>query len=136
MKRKKYIKQLMALGIQRNDAAGFVEAYRVIKAKKKEYMLSVIMAPPAPPVKISQRPIRKMEVVYHADAMALSTLPPEEAKKMIKRRLVNKLAEGLLDLDAYTISIRAMPPVSYYAGQAIEYRLTIDVVMPEEDCGV
>lgn len=136
MRKKKTIKQLMALGIQRNDAAGFVEACHVIKAKKKEYMLPVIMNPPALPIQISQRPIRKMAVVHHVNAMELYNLPPKEAEKMIKRRLVNKLAEGLLDLGAYRITRRDHPPTSYFGGEVIEYRLTIDVVMPEEDCRV
>jgi hypothetical protein len=129
MRKKRQIKQLMALGIQRNDAAGFVEAYRVIKAKKKEYMLPVIMTPP-PPVAIERRPIRTIAAVYRATERELYTLPPEEADKLIKRRLANNLANGLLDMSMYRISKRALPPASLYEGPSIEYRLYIDVVEP------
>jgi len=133
MRKKKTIKQLMALGIQRNDAAGFVEAYHVIKAKKKEYMLPVIMAPPPPPIEVSRRPIRTMTTVYCTAPMELCNVPSEDAEKYIKRQLARQLAAGLPDLGVYTISKRVLPNMGLYMGQSVEYRMTIDVAMPEDD---
>lgn len=46
MKGKKLRKQLMAMGIGRNDAAGFVRAYRAIRKAKKQELCRDIMNPP------------------------------------------------------------------------------------------
>lgn len=51
---KKTIKQLMALGCQRNDAAAFARTYRKIKAAKREELFPELIAPWMP-VRIARR---------------------------------------------------------------------------------
>lgn len=67
MKGKKLRKQLMAMGIGRNDAAGFIRAYRVIQKAKKQELCRDIMNPPmSAEVLTGGRPltIQRMRVQY------------------------------------------------------------------------
>lgn len=45
MKKKKAVKRLMAMGVQRNDAAAFVATYRAIEAAGKAHLLPVALQP-------------------------------------------------------------------------------------------
>lgn len=67
MREKKMRKQLMAIGIQRNDAAGFIRAYREIQKAGKHKLCRDIMNPPmSAAVPVGGRPmtIQRMRVQH------------------------------------------------------------------------
>ena len=68
MREKKMRKQLMAIGIQRNDAAGFIRAYRVIQKAGKHKLCRDIMNPPmSAAVLVGGRPMTIQRIrVQHA----------------------------------------------------------------------
>lgn len=127
MKQKKKVKQLMALGIQRNDAAGFVRASRIIKAKGLGHMVPGLIEPARPPIIVSQREIKKFAACYTCDWQVESVLTDKENKEYIKRRLGEELGKGLLDNGLCKIQASADR-----VRQVVTYRATIDVAVPRE----
>lgn len=128
MKRKKYIKQLMALGVQRNDAAGFVSAYRACVAAGKEHLLPDILqpAPIVPAIPIIRQPykVAKFAVTMRSSDNDLSWLPREAED--INKQLAREMGLALLDAGAICITMR-----DDYTRRYVEYRATISVAMEE-----
>lgn len=124
MKQKKKIKQLMALGIQRNDAAGFVRASSIIKAKGLP--LPGLIDPPVP-ITVQQRKIKEFAACFTCGWDVELVLPAEEKKEYIKRRLGEEMGKGLLGSGLCKIQARADR-----ARQSVTYRAIIEVAVPQE----
>lgn len=128
MKRKKYIKQLMALGVQRNDAAGFVSAYRACVAAGKEHLLPAILqpAPIVPAFPIIRQPynVAKFAVTLRRSDNDLSWLPRKDED--INKELAREMGLALLDAGAICITKR-----DDYIRRCVEYRATIRVAREE-----
>ena len=128
MKQKKKIKQLMALGIQRNDAAGFVRASRIINAQHMGHLF-YDKIDQRPHIIVNEREIKKFAACFTCCWEVELQLPDEEKKKYIKRRLGEELGKGLLD--SGLCRIQASADVNY-AAPAVTYRATIEVAVPQE----
>lgn len=130
MSRKRQIKRLMALGIQRNDAAGFVKASRILIDKGRADMLPGVLSEPQPII-VSKREIRTFTAQVSTTWLFETTIQAAEEKEdYIKRKLGQALGMGLLDGGLCKIQARA----DMRTGGA-EYRATIDVAVPQEVTG-
>lgn len=122
---KREIKRLMALGIQRNDAAGYLKVCRLIEAKGHrplDYIQPL-------PVIISEREIKKLVVCHMVTGLEESTLQSVDTERYVKHRLAGKLGHALVDHGLCSFSKRAcMDPDNPY----VSYRATIDVAVPQE----
>lgn len=132
MNRKKTIKQLMAIGVQRNDAAAFARAYRKIMDAKREDLFPEIVKPVMPVMGIVQE--------HHVETFQAAYLVPEhhvsyfienkeEFAIRIKDELIQGLARGLMDNGAVIIRIERV-----YGG-ATRYTATVRVAMPNGEYG-
>lgn len=136
MKRKKAIKQLQALGVQRNDAAGFVAAYRAIKAAGKLGQVPGIVEPVHRPLQFTGRPV---DVRPFATTLRISNTPDLILADLmtdanIHTRLARELGEGLLNAGAITIHARPVDIEGVWgASPTVEYRATVNVVMRREN---
>lgn len=127
MNRKRQIKQLMALGIQRNDAAGFVKASRILLDKGRGDMFPGVLGEPLPVI-VSQREIRTFAAQLSTDwIFEMTIMPAAEKEEHIKRKLAVTMGEGLLDSGLCKIQAR---PGSAAGG--VDYRATVDVAVPQE----
>ena len=128
MTRKRYVKQLMALGIQRNDAAGFVKAARIIQDKGMGHLVPDLVFDMPVPINVQQREIKKMAATFTGSIeFELSNLPAEEKKEYIKGRLCHALANGLIDSGLCKITA-----TTDERAHAITYRAAIEVAVPRE----
>jgi hypothetical protein len=127
MSRKRQIKRLMALGIQRNDAAGFVKASRILMDKGMADKVPGLLRE-TPPIIVSRREIRTFAAQVSTTWLFETTIQPvEEKEDYIKRKLGTELGKGLLDSGLCKIQARA----DTRTGGA-DYRATIDVAVPQE----
>ena len=131
MRGKKLRKQLMAIGIQRNDAAGFIRAYRVIQRAKKQELCRDIMYRPMSVGLSFGRPVNLEtlraqyilpdEVLYRAD---------RDRRKQVfgfcKDRLVEGMARELIDKAAVIVQLECR------AKGCTVFRAEIQVAMPEK----
>lgn len=127
MDRKRKVKRLMALGVQRNDAAAFVTTYQAIVAAGKGHLLPDVLHPtlPAiPMVRTNYQPQR------FAVTMRRSTKPDlcwdPSPREDFYKKLAKETGLALLDAGAITITRRDDPDL-----QCVEYRATITVVKEE-----
>ncbi len=127
MTRKKKIKQLMALGIQRNDAAGFVNASRILIEKGIPPMVHAV--PPQPPVIVSQLIFKKYAACVTKSLLEMSRrpLPMEDLEKEMHTRLAKKLGTGLLESGLCEIHRYHNPNTA-----DISMRAEITVAVPRE----
>lgn len=127
MTRKKKIKQLMALGIQRNDAAGFVNASRILIEKGIPPM--VCAAPPQPPITVSQLVFKRYAACVTKSLLELSQrpLPMENPEKEMEDHLAKKLGRGLLASGLCEITQYHNPNTA-----DISMRAEITVAVPRE----
>ena len=127
MSRKREIKRLMALGIQRNDAAGYIKASRILNDKGKLGPLPVVMDRPQPII-VSRREIRKFAAQFCTTWLFETTIQTvEEREDYLKRKLGTELGTGLLDSGLCKIQARADARTG-----GVVYLATIDVAVPEE----
>ena len=131
MRGKKLRKQLMAIGIERNDAAGFIRAYRVIQRAKKQELCRDIMYRPMSVGLSFGRPVNLEtlraqyilpdEVLYGAD---------RDRRKQVwdfcKDRLVEGMARELIDKAAVIVQQECRTK------GCIVFRAEIQVAMPEK----
>ena len=100
MTQKKSIKQLMAIGVQRNDAAAFVRAYRKIRENKREDMLPWILEPEPPKIVRKEFPVATLRATYEISAIELEmqrrATPDADINSTIHGKLVHALANELL----------------------------------------
>lgn len=99
MRNEKLKKQLMAVGIQRNDAAAFIRSYRKIQKSGKAEQFRDIMAPYVTPIQtvIRNVPVHTLQVTVKFSDDEIYSVGGEEAERMVLERLSNQLAAALLD---------------------------------------
>lgn len=123
MTRKKTVKQLMAIGIQRNEAAAFARTYRKIKAAKKEDMFPEIVSPVQPKICA----VRNYRIVPYKAACVMSEAVKElcvsEPEYSIKQRLCDRLTAALMRNGAIEFTMRALPDGS------TEFRADLNVAL-------
>ena len=131
MKGKKLQKQLMAMGIGRNDAAGFIRAYRVIQKAKKQELCRDIMNPPAPvrmpafwPQNLER--LRAQHTVPNEELYALGADQREQFGNRVKEKLAQGLARLLIDEAAMLFEQEHRPD------DCTVFRAEIQVAMPEK----
>lgn len=127
MKNKQITKQLMAIGVQRNDAAAFARAYRKVMDAKREDLFPEIVKPVMPVVHtVIDYRVTPFRAVYMAPAgqMAFFRENHEEFANRIKVKLAKELAEGLLHNGAITMRIEEI------MGIGTQYTATVNVAMP------
>lgn len=128
MNHKKTIKQLMAIGVQRNDAAAFARAYRKIMDTKREDLFPEIVKPVMPVVgTVANYRVEKFRAAY---------LTPEgqryffrENEEEFATRIMSKLSEELAEclMKNGDIIMRIEPIM----GVGTQYTATVRVAMPE-----
>lgn len=130
MKKKKAIKQLQALGVQRNDAAGFIAAYRQIKAAGKEHLLPGVFMVPDMRFERNDYAVERFAVSIRQASPRFYQLnpPPDE---YVHRQLVMEMGKGLLDAGLIKITKRALPADLWNRDGIVEYRATITVAKEE-----
>lgn len=127
MKQQKIVKQLMAIGVQRNDAAAFARAYSKIMYAKKEDLFPEIMKPVMPMVGVVHNhrveTIRASSIVNRQ--MAFPCVGNEEFTTMITERLSDELAKTLIQSGAAALSIKQIDDMR------TQYDVTVRVAMPK-----
>ena len=132
MKRKKSIKKLMALGIPRNDAAGFVSTCNALKAAGKKVFLPEIMVPPGPPVSTirTDYQLRRFETQMRvSDRPDLVALLPTDTDEYIRNTLAKEMGLALMKTGAISISTVAHPPSIWDPYCCVEYRAAVNVAV-------
>lgn len=126
MKQQKIVKQLMAIGVQRNDAAAFARAYRKIMYNKREDLFPEIIKPVMPMVGVVHNhrveTIRASSIVNRQ--MAFPCVDNEEFTTMITERLSDELAKTLIQSGAAALSIKQIDDMR------TQYAVTVRVAMP------
>ena len=126
MKRKKTVKQLMAIGIQRNEAAAFARTYRKIKAAKREDMFPEIVSPVQPKIcTVSDYQIKHYWATYIAtegERMCFVENGDEYAH-LVKQRLCGNLTDALMSSGAIGFTMRAL------RGGSTEFRAELNVAL-------
>lgn len=126
MNRKKTIKQLMAIGVQRNDAAAFARAYRKIMYHNREDLFPEIVKPVMPMVGVVHNcrveTIRASSIVNKQ--MAFPCVDNEEFTTMITERLSDELAKSLIQSGAAALTIKQIDEMR------TQYAVTVRVAMP------
>lgn len=126
MKVSKLKKQLMACGVQRNDAAAFIRSYRQIQKAGMHRLCKDIMNPPMP--------VHFQKVNYHVETLRGTYQIPKEKlyscigdefERMVKTELSRRIADALMD-NAVVIRQREL-----LYEQALEFEATVKVVIPE-----
>lgn len=125
--KKKTIKQLMAIGVQRNDAAAFARAYRKIMDAKMEGLFPEIVKPVMPVMgtAINYRVI-PFRAAYTATEMQMAFFREnyKEFELNIKNELSVELAKCLMESGAITMRIEQI------CGVGTQYTATVRVSMP------
>ena len=126
MKRKKTVKQLMAIGVQRNDAAAFARTYRKIMCAKREDLFPEIIKPVMPVIgtvcNYRVETIRASSMVNRR--MAFPCGSDEEFRTIITERLSDELAKSLIQSGAAALTITQIDNMT------AQYDITVKVVMP------
>lgn len=128
MNSKKTIKQLMAIGVQRNDAAAFARAYRKIMYARREDLFPEIVKPVIPLVGtvFNHRVVPfRAECFVQDSQMAFFRENKEEFAARIMAKLGNELAECLMENGAIVMRIEPIQDVG------TKYTATVRVAMPE-----
>ena len=127
MKRKKTVKQLMAIGVQRNDAAAFARTYRKIMYAKRDDLFPEIIKPVMPMIgtvcNYRVETIQASSMVNRR--MAFPCGSDEEFRTMITERLSDELAKNLIQSGAAALTITQID------GMIMQYTVTVKVAMPE-----
>ena len=132
MNGKKLRKQLMAIGIQRNDAAGFIRAYRVIqRAKKQELCRDIMYRPMSAAVLVGGRPmtIQRMRVQYAVSDGEFRCVEPWRRRQVedhIREEMAVAFGRLLIDEAAMLFQQERRPE-----GCTV-FRAEIQVAMPEK----
>lgn len=128
MTNKKIAKQLMAIGVQRNDAAAFARTYNKIKAAKREDLFPGIVEPVMQVgyqlVNYLVVPIRASYTAHDAFAYYYRDGSVNFAN-MLEGELSKQIAEALLKNGAIRMEQRRFLDF-------VEYRATVNVAMPWE----
>lgn len=131
MTNKKIAKQLMAIGVQRNDAAAFARTYNKIKDAKREDLFPGIVEPVMPPnVVYKHYPAQKLRATYEISNVEkrLLFMSQEDLLREVRCKLVHDIANALLESGAVQVE-SCERPHSGIAG-CTQFRATVHVVMP------
>lgn len=130
MNRKKTIKQLMAIGVQRNDAAAFARAYRKIMDAKKEDLFPEIVKPVMPVVGT----VTNYRVIpFRADCVVSDPQrsffieTSEECTARIMQELSKDLVKCLMENGAITFRTQQ------FLDKGTRYTAVVKVVMPTDE---
>lgn len=127
VKKKKTIKHLMAIGIQRNDAAVFAKVYQKVKNAGRQDLFPSILEPVTPVVgtvvNYCVTSLRASAIVRDYE-MAIFSTNKEELMSRIKAGLKNRLVESLFDSGAVETHAEQIERVG------TQYTATVKVVMP------
>lgn len=128
MTRKKEIKRLMALGIQRNDAAGFVTTVRAMKNAGKEHLLpGVFTIPEIKPLRTDYQLRRFQTTIRFSDKDYFRRVPADLNDRYIHKELAREIGLALLDAGAIKITVEELPPSGWDGARTVEYRGTVTV---------
>ena len=130
MKKRKCVKLLMGLGIQRNDAAAFVKVFNQIVAKKQVHYFPVIQSslqPQIPKIQASHRHPIRLRTAFEVSWWEMQTIRLGELKVFVKKKLCSQLAEELMRHGDMIIQEERM------GHERIRYTATIDIVPPKEE---
>lgn len=122
MRSKKAVKQLMALGIQRNEAAVFARVYGKVKAARREDLFPEIILP-AMPVGVVRR---EMEIVTLRADYCYEPSPMMEYS--VKSRLASELAKEAVRSQLVEFTRRTEDS---FPGPLVVTRAQIKIVKPE-----
>lgn len=132
MREKKLRKQLMAIGIGRNDAAGFVRAYREIQKTGKHKLCRDIMNPPmSATVLVGGRPvtIQRMRVQHAVPDEQFRCVEPwrrRQVEDRVREDMAVAFGRLLIDEAAMLFQQERRPE-----GCTV-FRAEIQVAMPEK----
>ena len=124
MKRhKKITKELMAIGVQRNDAQAFARTFRkIIHAKMEDLLPEIIM--PVQFKAVNVLPHRLRAIVTVSDHhMAFLRENPDDLHRRVTGTLASRLAEELVKSGAVKIETRKID-------RAVEFIGTVNVIHP------
>ena len=128
MKRhEKITKELMAIGVQRNDARAFARTFRKIIHAKKEALFPEIVMPeiPVPFKKVNVTPSRlRVSVAVPDGAMAVLQENPADLHRRVTGTLASRMAEELVK-GSMKIEARKV-------NGAVEFIGTVNVIHPIE----
>ena len=99
LRNKELRRQLMGIGVQRNDADAFIRAYRAIEKAGAQWLCRSIMVPP---IQVETRYGRAEKLVVQTGMPRghLKFMTPTAFERETKRELVQMLARELLDSGA------------------------------------
>lgn len=127
MKNKKIVKQLMAVGVQRNDAAAFARTYRKIKATKMEALFPEIMGPAMPPVVYKHYPAQQLRAVVEMTDAKIRGFSADgvDLKQYVGEKLAREMTNHLYSSGVMQIESRRVYPNS------TQFVTTVHVVLPQ-----
>ena len=127
MQNKKIVKQLMAIGVQRNDAAAFARTYRKIKATKMEALFPEIMGPAMPQVVYEHYPAQMLRAVVEMTDEKIIGLAADgvDMKQYVGEKLAKEIANHLYSSGVMQIESRIMHTNS------TRFVATVHVVLPQ-----
>lgn len=129
MKSRKAVKKLMALGIQRNEAAVFARVYGKVKAVRREDLF--------PDILLLERPVgvvrRELEIVtlradYHYEQFDRAYVMPREKEAYVKNHLARALADEAVQNQLVEFTRRTEES---FLGPITVTRAQIKIVKPE-----
>ena len=132
MTNKKIVKQLMAIGVQRNDAAAFAKAYRKIMDAGREDLFPEIVNPVMPMnVVYKHYPAQKLQATYELSNVQrrLLFISLDELLQDVRCKLAYELANALLESGMVRVEAREQPDSCI--GGSTQYRAIVHVVMPQ-----
>lgn len=127
MKRKKIVKQLMAIGVNRNDAAAFARAYHRVMWAKREDLFPEIIKPAMPAIGTIERHetrTLRAECLISAHQMMVGNEHLDAFKDRIMENLAEELAKGMLEGGAAVLRMEQI------LGRGTRFSVTTKVVMP------
>ena len=127
MKKEKIKKLLMAIGVQRNEAATFTRVYRKIMDAKREDLFPEIVKPVMPVVHTAidcrVMPIRAEFTATNTEKKLLRNYD-KDFSDVVNDRLCKELAEAIYHSGAITLRLEEIYDVG------TRYTATVNVAMP------
>lgn len=130
MNRKKQIKQLMSIGVQRNDAVAFARVYRKVKAAKREKFFPLLVEPDIP-IKVVhedyQRRYLRAAVLIPDLRLRRAAASGADMKQFVGMHLAKQMADQLYLSGLMEMADRKVPG---YGEGATEFTATVCVLVP------
>lgn len=129
MTQEKMIKQLMGMGLQRNDAAWFVRAYRRVVAMGREDLFPLLMPREEPNVTVKRRPGFKLcsKVTIPDTVLCTVASGNQDVGNYVRMRLARELAGHLVLSGAMHLEDNRVPGLGM---GATEFTCTVVVLQP------